>query len=62
MAEKFTGYTCSLCGSAYGPGEVQYVCPKDGGNLNVVLDYAAIQKSCSPRAFGPESEPSLSLR
>jgi threonine synthase len=48
MAEKWIGYTCSLCGKEYGPHEVQYVCPKDGGNLNVVLDQDAIRRTCSP--------------
>jgi threonine synthase len=41
---NFTGFTCSLCGRAYAPDEVQYVCPQDGGNLNVVLDYEAIRQ------------------
>jgi threonine synthase len=39
----FVGYRCSLCGSEYLPGQVTYTCPKDGGNLDVVLDYAAIK-------------------
>jgi threonine synthase len=40
----FVGYRCSLCDTEYGPNEVEYVCPKDGGNLNVILDYAAIRR------------------
>jgi threonine synthase len=43
--KKFVGYTCSLCGKTYGPDEVTYVCPADGGNLNVVLDYEGIRKN-----------------
>ena len=43
--ENFTGYQCSICGSEYAPGEVQYVCPKDGGNLSVILDYETIRKN-----------------
>ncbi len=43
--DQFRGYQCSICGSDYAPGEVQYVCPKDGGNLNVILDYEAIRKN-----------------
>lgn len=39
----FVGYRCSLCGSEYLPGQVTYTCPKDGGNLDVVLDYTAIK-------------------
>jgi len=40
----FVGYRCSICKSEYAPGSVNYTCPKDGGNLDVVLDYAAIQQ------------------
>ncbi len=40
----FVGYRCSLCQTEYLPGQVVYTCPKDGGNLDVVLDYAAIRK------------------
>jgi threonine synthase len=48
MKEIFTGYQCSLCGTVYGPEEIQYVCPQDGGNLDVLLDYAAIRHNFSP--------------
>ncbi len=41
---KFTGYRCSICGTEYLPGQVTYTCPKDGGNLDVEMDYEAIQK------------------
>lgn len=41
---RFLGYRCSLCGAEYSPVEVTYTCPKDGGNLDVVLDYAAIRQ------------------
>jgi threonine synthase len=43
--EKFTGYQCSLCDTFYGVDEVQYVCPRDGANLNVMLDYAGIRRA-----------------
>ncbi len=42
--EAFIGYTCSLCGKQYLPGEVVYTCPRDGGNLDVNLDYEAIKR------------------
>ncbi|MFP3852826.1 MAG: threonine synthase [Anaerolineales bacterium] len=48
MNEKFLGYQCSLCGKKYGPEEVTYTCPEDGGNLNVVLDHEHIRASSSP--------------
>ncbi|MBC8506874.1 MAG: threonine synthase [Anaerolineales bacterium] len=41
---KFTGYRCSVCNEIYGPDEVTYTCPADGGNLDVLLDYDAINK------------------
>lgn len=40
---KFTGYRCSVCNETYRPDEVTYTCPKDGGNLDVLLDYEAIK-------------------
>jgi len=39
----FLGYRCSLCNREYLPGQVTYTCPQDGGNLDVVLDYAKIK-------------------
>ncbi len=41
---KFTGYRCSICGTEYLPGQVTYTCPKDGGNLDIEMDYDAIKK------------------
>lgn len=48
MKDHFLGYQCSLCQSEYSPDEVIYTCPKDGGNLDVVLDYAVLKKGLSP--------------
>ena len=45
---KFVGYRCSLCNTEYLPGQVTYTCPKDGGNLDVVLDYEAIRAKYQP--------------
>lgn len=41
---EFVGYRCSLCKTEYTPEAVTYTCPQDGGNLDVILDYAAIQQ------------------
>ena len=41
--DKFLGYRCSLCGTEYGPTEITYTCPKDGGNLDVILDIAHLR-------------------
>ena len=40
---KFTGYRCSTCKTEYRPGEITYTCPRDGGNLDVILDYEGIR-------------------
>ncbi|MBN2549143.1 MAG: threonine synthase [Anaerolineales bacterium] len=56
---KFIGYRCSLCQAEYTPDEVQYNCPKDGGILDVILDYDAIRKSIKPDELVKSQEPSL---
>ncbi len=44
MRPAFQGFTCSLCGAEYGPEEARYTCPRDGGNLDVVLDTRAARE------------------
>lgn len=44
MNTKFVGYRCSICGKEYEPGKIEYVCPVDGGNLDVLLDYEGIRQ------------------
>jgi len=56
---NFTGYECSLCGQFYAADEVQYTCPKDGGNLNVVLDYDRIRQQVQVEDILSQTEPSL---
>lgn len=41
---KFLGYTCSICGTEYSCTQELYTCPKDGGNLDIVLDLASIKR------------------
>ena len=57
--DKFVGCRCSLCGTEYTPGEVTYTCPKDGGNLDVVLDYEAIKGTYQPEDLRSRSDSSL---
>lgn len=57
--DKFIGYRCSLCQAEYLPGQVTYTCPKDGGNLDVVLDYAALRATFRPEDIFASPEPSL---
>jgi threonine synthase len=58
VAQKFIGYQCSICGTDYGPDEVTYTCPADGGNLDVILDYDALRKK-GISGLILEREPSL---
>ena len=62
-AARFKGYRCSACGAEYGPREPRYLCPRDGGCLEVVLDLrrargelAAAGVAAGPGA--PAGEPS----
>jgi threonine synthase len=57
--EKFLGYRCSLCGQEYGPHEITYTCPKDGGNLDVVIDVNMIHKTLGSAGLRAGGEPSL---
>jgi len=59
MPEKFLGYKCSLCGTQYLPSQVTYTCPKDGGNLDVVLDIAALRRDLQPSKIMSTAEPSI---
>ena len=56
---KFVGYRCSLCNTEYLPGQVTYTCPKDGGNLDVVLDYDSIRSKYQPEDITSRTDYSL---
>lgn len=55
----FTGYRCSICQTEYLPGQVNYTCPKDGGNLDVLLDYPAIRRGYEVEDITSRQDPSL---
>lgn len=57
--KNFTGYKCSLCGTEYLQGQVTYTCPKDGGNLDIILDYDSIKKKFQPEDITSRTESSL---
>jgi threonine synthase len=59
MSDNFVGYTCSICGAEYAPSEKIYNCPKDGGNLDVVLDIRAVQQHTSPMSLFNSTDFSL---
>ena len=57
--DKFVGYRCSLCGTEYSRDEITYTCPKDGGNLDVLLDYEALKNKYKQDDILSRSVPSL---
>ena len=56
---NFLGYRCSLCGAEYSAAELIYTCPKDGGNLDVALDYDALKTKYQPEDILSRHDPSL---
>jgi len=56
---QFAGYRCSLCGAEYSSTEITYTCPKDGGNLDVMLDYDAIRQKVQVEDLLLSAEPGL---
>lgn len=56
---KFLGYQCSLCGAEYLQGQVAYTCPKEGGNLDILLDFDSIKKKFQPEDITSRTENSL---
>ncbi|MFQ5921927.1 MAG: threonine synthase [Anaerolineales bacterium] len=56
---NFVGYRCSKCGEQYGPAELIYTCPEDGSNLDVQLDYPAIQAKVTVGSISIDREHSI---
>ncbi len=56
---EFVGYRCSICEKEYGPDEVTYTCPDDGGNLDVILDYEKIRNNWQVSHITSRQEASL---
>jgi threonine synthase len=57
--KEFVGYRCSLCNTEYDASQAIYTCPRDGGNLDVVLDYDAIRSKYRIEDITSREEPSL---
>jgi threonine synthase len=53
------GYRCSTCDRTFDVTEVTYVCPDDGGNLDVLLDYPAIGRETGPAKIAQSREESI---
>jgi threonine synthase len=57
--KKFLGYRCSICEQEYSPEGLLYTCPKDGGNLDIVLDITNIRDEHKPENVINTDENSL---
>lgn len=57
--KNFSGYKCSICGAEYPQEQAVYTCPKDGGNLDIVLEYDLIRKKFQPEDITSRTEFSL---
>lgn len=51
--------SCSVCGKSYSPEAVAYVCPADGGNLTVHLDFESHPKALDPCQILHHADPSI---
>ncbi len=56
---NFIGYRCSLCQTEYQPDQVTYTCPKDGGNLDVILDIESLARRYQPGDISSRTDTSL---
>ncbi len=56
---NFIGYRCSRCKHEYTPDEVTYTCPKDGANLDVLLDYDAIHNKGAFQSITSSTDTSI---
>lgn len=59
MKDKFLSYRCSLCGMEYDPDQLIYICPVDGGNLDIIYDYSALRNTLAPSDITASGESSL---
>ena len=52
-------YSCSVCGAEFSEAEIRYVCPRDGGNLTVHLDFESGAKKPDPNSILESREQSI---
>lgn len=57
--DLFIGYRCSVCGDTYKPDEITYTCPEDGGNVDIILDYEALNERVSPAKIEASNDRSI---
>ena len=56
---KAIGFKCSKCGQEYTLEEVTYLCPEDGGVLDVVLNFEGIKQTTKPQNIQTSSDFSM---
>lgn len=59
MKNKFLTYRCSLCEREYGPDQLIYTCPIDGGNLDIVYDFSALRSTLTRSTVTGSNDNSL---
>jgi len=56
---RIAHYTCSVCGAEFSETETQYVCPRDGGNLTIHLDFENAATKPEPASILESQEASI---
>lgn len=56
---KIEGFRCVVCAAEHDLGETKYVCPRCGGNLQVVYDYKSLRRTLSRKSLEADPERSL---
>src|SRR5260370_8866998 len=51
IMDHVLGFECVDCSRRHSVGDVEYVCPECGGNLDVLYDYDRIAAGFSPSAL-----------
>ncbi len=59
MMKKYIGYQCSKCGKEYPPEKALYLCPADGGVLDVILDFEMIKNTFQPKDIQSSKDASI---
>lgn len=59
IRDKVQGFRCLQCAAEAAPAKVKYVCPRCGGNLQVLYDYKSIRKRISRKSLAADPERSI---
>jgi threonine synthase len=56
---KAFAYRCSVCGQIVPPQAVTYICPDDGGNLDLLLELDSLRVQCDPGDIARSGDESI---